>query len=741
MDNLLQAHTSTLSRLHHAWTRNLRLQVTVALSLLLGSIMIVTALVKLVEVRRTLEQSTQAHALTIGRTFSIIGSAAVVENLYRIQEALGRYRDDPDVLGIDILDRDLMIIAAMDSSRIGLTLQTPLLVQAQTTKREVITQEHTPDGTPLLIAIEPLWDHAEIAAWVRIEFSLASMNRELTHAIQESLLLTMLLIGAGTLVTQLSMRRISILFRDTANRLQTTLNTLTYTVPSKVKNADQTGQPDPLTVPDGSGEIERTIALISHTTQLVSSQAQSLRLFTSSLEQQVTHRTAELYETVTELTKAKDKAEAASIAKSQFLANMSHEIRTPMNGVLGMAELMLNTPLTDKQRHLADSVHRSGTALLGIINDILDFSKIEAGKLELEQLEFGLRTTVEEAVELFAEPAGKKGLDLTCFLPPEIPDSVIGDPSRLRQVLLNLLGNAVKFTPRGEVTVWVRLLAQDAQKLTVKFEVTDTGIGMTPEAQARLFTAFSQADGSTTRRFGGTGLGLAIAKQLAHLMGGDVGITSTPGQGSTVWVTVQLGCAAPRDHALPTHDQFLSGLRVLVVDDNATNRFILNTQLTSWGAESIDADTGAAALARLTQSANEGRPFDLAILDIHMPDMDGLMLAQAIKADPALCRVPLLTLSSVDNHSHSGRLEQLGFLAWLQKPVRQSALRDCLLRLRRGVAPAPPSTAVSAPLTPHLHGIHVLLVEDNAVNREVAMGLLELLGCHVDSAEDGRQGF
>jgi PAS domain S-box-containing protein len=441
-----------------------------------------------------------------------------------------------------------------------------------------------------------------------------------------------------------------------------------------------------------------------------------------------------------ELRRAKEAAEAASLAKSQFLANMSHEIRTPMNGVLGMAELLLHTPLTEKQRHLADSVHRSGTALLSIINDILDFSKVEAGKLTIEHLEFGLRDTVEEAVDLFADPAGKKGLDLTCFLPDDIPDTVIGDPVRLRQVLLNLLGNALKFTRRGEVKVSARLLTHDAHTMAVKFEVTDTGIGIAPEAQAHLFIAFSQADGSTTRQFGGTGLGLAIVKQLVQLMGGTIGLASTPGQGSTFWFTVQLGCAAPRDNPLPTHNRFLSGLRVLVVDDNATNRFILNSQLTFWGAEAMEIDSGAAALTLLRQSVNERSPIDLAILDIHMPDMDGFMLARAIKAEPALCSIPLVALSSVDSHAHRGTTEQLGFSAWLQKPARQSTLRDCLVRLRQGATAIPtPSTEGPTPITPHAHGPRVLLVEDNPINREVAVGLLELLGYHVDSAEDGRQ--
>jgi PAS domain S-box-containing protein len=439
------------------------------------------------------------------------------------------------------------------------------------------------------------------------------------------------------------------------------------------------------------------------------------------------------------LRKAKEAAEAASVSKSQFLANMSHEIRTPMNGVLGMAELLLNTSLTDKQRHLVDSVHRSGTALLSIINSILDFSKVEAGKLELDQVEFELRETIEEAVDLFADPAERKGLDLTCFLPAEIPDRAVGDPARLRQVLLNLVGNAVKFTKRGEVTVWLHLLAQDAQTLTLKCAVTDTGIGIHPQAQAGLFTAFSQADGSTTRQFGGTGLGLAIVKQLVQLMGGEVGIASRPGQGSTFWFTVQLGCAPSRDGSQPAHEQFLHGLRVLIVDDHPTNLFVLNAHLTPWGAEVISADSGAAALERLTQFAHTPTPIDLAILDIHMPGMDGLTLARAIRADPALRRVDLLALSSGENDARRAA-DPLGFVAWLQKPIRQSTLRTCLRRYRQGAATIP-VVGRQTPLAPPTFGGRVLLVEDNPVNREVAMGLLELLGHHVDSADDGQQAL
>ena len=689
--------------------------------------MAIAAGIRIAQIEQTLEESTQARALAISRTFTIIGSAAVVDNLYRIQEALGTYRDDPDVLHIDILDSDLMVISSTDSERIGSTLRDPYLEQAQLKRGEVIAHATATDGVPMLITVDPLRDGTEISAWVRIEFSLVRLNQQIARELGEAVLLTLFLIGAGLVSIQFSIRKMSLAFRQTADQLQETLNVLNQTGSSSAAGPTTMSLSNSQTTPHAGGELERLVDLLHRTMDLVTAQAQIL-----------TSRTTELSATIGELTVTRNAAQAASQAKSEFLANMSHEIRTPMNGVLGMAELLLGTQLTERQRHMADTVRRSGTALLDILNDILDFSKIEAGKLNLEQIQFSLRQTVEDAVELFADPVSKKGLELTCFVPEEIPDAVTGDPTRLRQVLVNLVGNAVKFTGRGEVSVRLSCLKKESNRVMLRCEVQDTGIGISEAAQKRLFTAFSQADGSTTRQFGGTGLGLAIVRQLANLMGGEVGITSVLGQGSTFWFTVQLGYD-PQEQSRGAIDiRSLDGMRVLIVDDNATNRFILGAQLRTWGASPLIVDSAKAALDRLKESLCENIPVDLAILDIHMPDMDGMMLAQALKADPRLCQIPLLALSSVEPQGTVGGPDDSIFFAWVRKPVRQSLLRECLFHQRHAVPDVIRDQTDMSPTIPRFHG-RILLAEDNLVNREVAAAMLELLGYHVDLAENGRQ--
>ena len=446
--------------------------------------------------------------------------------------------------------------------------------------------------------------------------------------------------------------------------------------------------------------------------------------------------------TQVELSQAKEAAENASRAKSEFLANMSHEIRTPMNGVLGIAELLLSTSLSEKQRHLTETLHQSGITLLEIINQILDFSKIEAGRLELEQTEFDLRQTVEEAVELFGEQVGRKGLELICRIPETVPTELYGDPTRLRQILLNLLGNAVKFTEQGEVVVWVELEQETEEDVLLRLSVRDSGIGIAPAAQAKIFEPFSQADGSTTRKYGGTGLGLTIVKELVTLMGGGISVDSTPGKGTTFLLTLRFRKQARRTSSIASNVTGLRGVRMLIVDDNATNRMILEEQLLGWGAVAVSVASGPDAVHRLKDAARQGTPFELVVLDMHMPEMDGLAVARAIKADPSICAARLLILSSVNDDEHHEVVQQLGIGGWVTKPVRQSVLRTTLLRVAQSEVSPSPGEAYRPDMRPSpgaMNSQRILLAEDNPVNREVALGMFELLGYQVDAVENGRE--
>ena len=438
------------------------------------------------------------------------------------------------------------------------------------------------------------------------------------------------------------------------------------------------------------------------------------------------------------LREAKEAAEAAAEAKSQFLANMSHEIRTPMHGVLGALEMLRDPALDPSRQRYLDIANASAEILLTLIDEILDFSRLEAGKLRIETLDFELRRAVEDVTAMLGQRAHAKGLELACFIAPDAPDLLKGDPIRLRQILSNLVSNAIKFTPRGEVVVNVTAERLEASRVLLRFEVRDTGIGIAADKQALLFQPFVQADGSTSRRFGGTGLGLSIARRLTELMGGEIGLSSEPGVGSRFWFRLPLAVAAPRQPDAAD----LAGKRLLIVDDNATNRLILRRYLTAWGVRPGSANGGEEALAKLRDAVAAGRPYQLVLLDFNMPGMDGLALAKRLRQDPALAGTRLLMLSS--SSQDPAIINQLGIDIWLDKPVRQSDLHDAIATILN--ADARRAQAGAAPLFRpetewRFSGQRVLLVEDNATSQQLGEAMLRQQGLAVDIAGNGLEAI